>query len=174
MNARISHQVFYKMYEHLLAAPKANEHSLLVSSATTTGVDVETVALHGTDKLGQSLDEDASDDKQDGVAGAASANSTSKKDLEQDSELDLLTPVLDCLKFLGLMGLYTGVTVAPCVYILDVAKVRVIRALTAKLPAWTFFFKRSGRCCDVVCHGRLKSLWTPSHHVAVVSVVSRI
>ena len=136
-------QVFYKMYEHLLAAPKAKGHKLLGPSATTIGIDVETVALHATDKLGQNLDEEDADDKQDHVA-EISANSTNKKDVEQDPELDLLTPVLDCLKFLGLMGLYTGITVAPCVYILDVAKVRKLRLLSTKL--FDCFFESVDRC----------------------------
>ena len=42
-----------------------------------------------------------------------------------EGKLDLLTPVLDCLKFLGLMGLYTSIPVAPCVWLLDVTEVEV-------------------------------------------------
>ncbi len=41
------------------------------------------------------------------------------------ARLDLLTPVLDCMKFLGLMGLYTLLSVPLCVYLLDVTKVEL-------------------------------------------------
>ena len=33
--------------------------------------------------------------------------------------MDVLTPILACLKFLGLMGLYTGISVSPFVWLLD-------------------------------------------------------
>jgi hypothetical protein len=54
------------------------------------------------------------------VVPQKSQQHSSSHDDNSDSKLDLLTPMLGCLKFLGLMGVYTCVSVGPFVYVLDV------------------------------------------------------
>ena len=138
-------EIFYKKFEHLLAAPPAKN-----KDADKQQQQFESNGGRAVTYMGSHVSDDDNDRTEllvaksekgsvnhsprgggDGNIGVVAESPTAAAPVggeevaKAEGKLDLLTPVLDCLKFLGLMGLYTSIPVAPCVWLLDVTEVEV-------------------------------------------------
>ena len=128
-------EVIYKKFEYLLdgSTEPPNLEAATASEAEDTLAGDEPHATRGrratTEVSLKSTDELVADlhHQDDSMPVAVKAGGDTRGTaaaVAAEESFDVLTPIMACLKFLGLMGLYTLVSIGPFVWILDVTGVQ--------------------------------------------------